>query len=204
MSRFSLRVKAAVFCTLAYFVDRYLSTPRPLRYPFTRTIPCSLSTHPGSIKPLFYTPKSYKTRPSIESPSPTSSKPWKGYPILIDFHGRGFSIGKASDDARWATAVAEHNNFSKDAVVITVDYRLTPKHPFPTGIEDCASAIPWTWDHGPSLGLDAASTALSGVSAGANLSLTMPMHLHAVLASHQADSRTPPEGKTRQHGSLLS
>jgi len=103
MSRFSLHIKATIFRALAYIFalcDRYLSTPRPLRHSFTRTIPSNLSKAPSPIKLVFYTPKSYKSRPSVGSHSQTSSEPWKSYPILIDFHGGGFSIGKASDDAR--------------------------------------------------------------------------------------------------------
>jgi acetyl esterase/lipase len=154
-----------------------------------------VSKTPGSIKLLFYVPKSYKARPSIGSLSPNSSKPWKGYPILIDFHGGGFSIGKASDDARWATAVAEHNSPSNDAVVISVSYRLAPEYPFPTAIEDCASAILWIWSHGTSLGLDVTRTALSGFSAGGNLSLTVPIYLHDILSAQKTAASKNPQGK---------
>jgi putative ergosteryl-3beta-O-L-aspartate hydrolase len=104
-------------------------------------------------------------------------------PILSGFHGGGFSVGKASDDARWATAVAEHNSPSKDAVAISVSYRFESEHPIPTAVEDCASAILWIWEHSASLGLDISRTALGGFSAGSNLSLTVPMHLHALFAT---------------------
>jgi hypothetical protein len=60
--------------------DHYLSTPRPLRHSFTRTIPSSIPNPPSSIKLLFYTSKSYKSCQSIRSHSQTSSRAWKGYP----------------------------------------------------------------------------------------------------------------------------
>jgi putative ergosteryl-3beta-O-L-aspartate hydrolase len=89
----------------------------------------------------------------------------------------------------------EHNSLSKDAVVVSVEYHLAPEHPFPTAIEDCASAILWIWEHGPSLGLDISRTAISGFSAGGNLSLTVPLHLHAVLAAAQTAALKIPMGK---------
>ena len=126
------------------FKDHYISYPgllarasRPLfintqtSTPFLHQNQSSTSKTPGSIKLLFYTPKAYKTLQSIGFPSQISSRRWKGYPILIDFHGEGFAIGKASEDARRATAVAEHNSPSKGAVVISVSYRLAPEHPSP-------------------------------------------------------------------------
>jgi putative ergosteryl-3beta-O-L-aspartate hydrolase len=149
-----------------------------------------VSKTPGSIKLLFYTPKSYKASPSIESHSITGSKPWKGYPILIDFHGGGFSTGKASDYDRWATTVAEHAFPSKDTVVISVSYRLAPECPFPhsnrrLSLRDPLNLgprhLPRPWYH---------THSLSGFSAGGNLSLTVPIHLHTLLVAQAAQTAT--------------
>lgn len=62
----------------------------------------------------------------------TSARQWGGYPVVINFHGGGFTLGSADDDARWCGTVVDECH----AVVVSVDYRLAPEHPFPTAVED--------------------------------------------------------------------
>ncbi|TVY45809.1 Arylesterase [Lachnellula occidentalis] len=87
--------------------------------------------------------------------------------------------------ARWATAVLQ----TTECVVVSVDYRLAPRHPFPTGIEDCVSAILYLWANAKSLHLDVSRTALSGFSAGGNYSFTAPIRLHQEIARFKAEDR---------------
>jgi acetyl esterase/lipase len=72
-------------------------------------------------------------------------------------------------------------------VVVSVDYRLAPSYPFPTGIEDCVSAILYLWSHASSLNLDISRTALSGFSAGGNFTFTSDIRLSQVL--HELKSK---------------
>ena len=64
-----------------------------------------------------------------------------------------------------------------DAVVVCVEYRLAPEHPFPTAVEDGVSAILFLAEHADELGLDVSRFATSGFSAGGNLAFTVPMLL---------------------------
>lgn len=140
-------------------------SPAPL---FTRTIPATLSPTPGDIGLLFYAPSSYARRRE-----PCDLHPRRYYPALINFHGGGFTIGDASDDARWCRAVADECH----AVVVSVNYRRAPEHPFPTAVEDGADAVLWVQQHAAELGVDAARVGVSGFSAGGNMAFTVPLRL---------------------------
>jgi len=136
-----LYLNALLFRTLQTIFtlgDLYLSRPVPQQISFSRKITSTTSPIPGSIELLFYTPLPYRNASSNKSGSVSAASNPK-YPLLINFHGGGFTIGHAGDDARWATAVISRRN----AVVVSVNYRLAPKYPFPIGIEDCVSAVLW-------------------------------------------------------------
>jgi len=175
MSRVDLYIKTYIFRflqTIGRYSDLYLSPPSPLSPSFTLTIPSTVSRFPGSIDLLFYAPPDYR-------PGQPSSK---NYPLLINYHGGGYSIGHAADDARWATAVLQHH----ECVIVSVNYRLAPAHPFPTGIEDCVSAILYLWAHASALHLDISLTALSGFSAGGNFTFTSAIRLAQELDALKA------------------
>jgi putative ergosteryl-3beta-O-L-aspartate hydrolase len=181
MSRLSLRAKALFFRTLQSiftFFDLYLSHPLPQRVSFTRKITPTVASVPGSFDLLFYTPLSYIKSPVGKRNSTSiSTPPVNKYPLLINLHGGGFTIGHAGDDARWATAVTSQTS----AVVVSVNYRLAPKYPFPMGIEDCVSAVLWLWKHADEFNLDISRTSFSGFSAGGNLTYAVSIRLHEEL-----------------------
>ncbi|KAG7087144.1 hypothetical protein E1B28_013124 [Marasmius oreades] len=134
------------------------TAPSPSR---TISIPSTLSTRPGEIDLHFYLPKTYDTSDG------------RRYPFILNFHGGGFTIGHATDDARWARAVVEY----ADAVVVSVEYRLAPEHPFPTAIEDGVDAALYCIDHADELRIDSHRVAFSGFSAGGNMSFSVPIRL---------------------------
>ncbi|EKD14048.1 uncharacterized protein L3040_007948 [Drepanopeziza brunnea f. sp. 'multigermtubi'] len=173
----SLYIKAFIirfFQTLGRYLDLYASTPLPQRPLFSRTIPSTVGSVPGQFKILFYTPPDYSRKPKSA-----------GYPILVNFHGGGYTIGHAADDARWATEVVKRTG----GVVASVDYRLAPGYPFPTGIEDCVSAVLYLWQHADELNLDVARTAFSGFSAGGNFCYTAAIRLHEELTALRGPGR---------------
>ncbi|KGO41125.1 Alpha/beta hydrolase fold-3 [Penicillium expansum] len=174
-SRSALSNKAhryRMLSSLLSLLDRYLSWPLPPGPSVEIAIPSKVSICPGSSQLYFFTSPSKPLCPRKHA------NPCPPRPVLINFHGGGFSIGHALDDARWAGTVLKA---CPDAVVVSVDYRLAPEQPFPVGLEDGVNAILWLWQEAEKLNLDKTRFALSGFSAGGNLALAVPFRLHEEL-----------------------
>ena len=190
-SRWRLRVQALVWrflMELGMLLHR-LAPPRPHKPSFTRQIPTTLSPNAGVVTLFFYTPKDYKSQKRL-------NKQEKRYPVVLNFHGGGFTLGSATDDARWATSVVEHTG----AVVASVDYRLAPEFPFPTAVEDGVDAVLYIIRHAEELFLDASRIAISGFSAGGNLTFTVPMRL--IEEVDPGFDQVPEEGTGQVEGTV--
>ncbi len=86
-------------------------------------------------------------------------------PALVWIHGGGYVLGTPEmNDPQCATFARE-----LPALVVSVDYRLAPEHPYPTPLEDCYAALRWTWEQAERLGVDRARIAIGGASAGGGL-----------------------------------
>ena len=86
-------------------------------------------------------------------------------PGVLYIHGGGFCFGSIELEHRGALTTAH----GADAVVVSVEYRLAPEHPFPAGIEDCYAALVWLASEAASLGIDLDRLAVMGQSAGGGL-----------------------------------
>jgi acetyl esterase len=93
-------------------------------------------------------------------------RPREGTPIgtLVYFHGGGFMIGDI--DSHQAHAIRFAN--TAKVVVVNVDYRLAPEHPFPQGVEDAIAATLWADKNRGCLGGEGKPLAVGGDSAGGN------------------------------------
>jgi acetyl esterase/lipase len=89
-------------------------------------------------------------------------------PGVLDIHGGGFAVGTVDLDDGSNAAIARDIG----AVVVSVDYRLAPEHPFPAPAEDCYAALVWFAGHAAELGVDPARIAVLGDSAGGGLAAT--------------------------------
>ncbi len=86
-------------------------------------------------------------------------------PVLIYLHGGGWVVGSPrSHDALCARFAAEAGR-----VVVSVDYRMAPEHPFPTPLDDVLTAWDWVCENACELGGDPEAIAIGGDSAGGNL-----------------------------------
>ena len=86
-------------------------------------------------------------------------------PSLVFFHGGGWVIGNRSSHEPMARAIANRARI----IVISVEYRLAPEHPFPSSVEDATAATRWILDHAGRLGFDPERLGVGGDSAGGNL-----------------------------------
>jgi putative ergosteryl-3beta-O-L-aspartate hydrolase len=130
----------------------------------------------------------------------TSARRWGGYPVVLNFHGGGFTLGSSGDDARWCGTVVDECH----AVVVSVDYRLAPEHPFPTAVEDGVDAVLYVFNHAKELGIDKTKIALSGFSSGGNMAFTVPLRLYDELQGFPRDdaSTPPPSAKQKTERAL--
>ena len=92
-------------------------------------------------------------------------------PLIVYFHGGGFVFGDLRGGDWMCGTVAK----GLDAVVVSVEYRLAPKHPFPAGVEDCYAVLVWAADHAGELGADADRLGVMGESAGGNLAAVVAL-----------------------------
>lgn len=86
-------------------------------------------------------------------------------PALVYMHGGGFVLGSAESDRELPAMLAAHAG----AVVVSVDYRLAPEHPFPAAVEDCYAVLEWVTAAAADLAVDPARIGIGGVSAGGGL-----------------------------------
>jgi len=96
--------------------------------------------------------------------APATPGPW---PVLLFLHGGGFVIGDLETHDRACRTLCHHANM----LVVAVDYRLAPEHPFPAAPDDVEAALRWVGAHAADLGGDASRIAVAGDSAGAQLAL---------------------------------
>ncbi|HQS68651.1 MAG TPA: alpha/beta hydrolase [Novosphingobium sp.] len=99
-------------------------------------------------------------------------------PALLHIHGGAYIIGVPEMSVPELTATAHQLGI----VILSVDYRLAPEHPFPAGIEDCYTALAYLHDSAATLGVDASRIAVMGESAGGGLAASL-----ALLARDRGD-----------------
>ncbi|WP_226346925.1 alpha/beta hydrolase [Agilicoccus flavus] len=93
---------------------------------------------------------------------------------LLWIHGGGMIGGAPWMDHGLCTRIARELG----VLVLSVDYRLAPEHPFPAGPEDCYTALAWLHDRADDLGLDRDRIAVGGASAGGGLAAIVAQMAH--------------------------
>jgi acetyl esterase/lipase len=86
-------------------------------------------------------------------------------PAVLYINGGGFVVGSIDSEHPNSARLAQ----ALGVVVVSVEYRLAPEHPFPAGLEDCYAALVWLHREADALGVDATRVAINGGSAGGGL-----------------------------------
>jgi acetyl esterase/lipase len=101
-------------------------------------------------------------------------------PVTMYFHGGGFAVG----DLDTHDGTARRHAVDAATVVVSVDYRLAPEHPYPAAVDDAWAGTRWVAAHADQFGADGSRLAVAGDSAGGTLS--------AVVAQLARDNGGPP------------
>ncbi len=112
-------------------------------------------------------------------PGPRGSVPVRVYtpdgkgpfPVIVFLHGGGWILGNLDTHDDYCRSLSNRAG----AVVVSVDYRLSPENRFPAPLEDCYAALQWSAAHAAEVGGDRARLAVAGDSAGGNLSAAVAL-----------------------------
>lgn len=90
-------------------------------------------------------------------------------PLIVYLHGGSWIFGGIESHDPATRLIAR----TARAVVVSVDYRLAPEHPFPAGLEDAQDALRWAFENAASVGGDPTKVVVGGDSAGGNFSIAL-------------------------------
>ena len=102
-------------------------------------------------------------------------------PALLWIHGGGYILGDIDQE----DTTTKQFTLAGECVVVSVEYRLAPEHPYPAPLEDCYAALKWLSSHAGELKVDRSRVAIGGASAGGGLAAGL-----AVLARDRAEVKT--------------
>jgi acetyl esterase/lipase len=94
-------------------------------------------------------------------------------PGIVWIHGGGYALGMAG---------MVHMSCGKmlakryGAVVISPEYTLAKRAPYPAALEDCCAVLQYVWDHARTLGIDRERIVVGGESAGGGLAAAVCLH----------------------------
>jgi acetyl esterase len=107
----------------------------------------------------------------VRSYQPPVSPPTGGAPCIVYLHGGGWVVGDLDSHDFICAELAS----TLGVLVIAVDYRLAPEHPFPAAFDDCLRV--WRALRTGPFQLDPKRTLVAGDSAGGNLAAALCLAL---------------------------
>ena len=105
---------------------------------------------------------------SLRIYTPAGNAPFS---VIVYFHGGGWVVGDLDTQDMIARTLAAEAG----SVVVSVDYRLAPEHPFPAAVEDAWAATLWAAAHATEIGGTPGHLAVAGDSAGGVLACVVAL-----------------------------
>jgi acetyl esterase len=102
-------------------------------------------------------------RPTAAPPGPL--------PVIVYYHGGGFTVGSSEDCDFLARKLA----FTNNALVVSANYRSAPEFAFPVPFDDAFDIYRWVVDSGADIDADTGRIAVAGDSAGSNFAAAVPL-----------------------------
>lgn len=99
-------------------------------------------------------------------------------PLVLYIHGGGFVVG-CSEDTDYITRSI---SYSTPAIVLSINYRLSPESIFPAALDDCDAVHQFAKQNAGSLGINSEQIFLAGDSAGGNLAAALSQRLLREIA----------------------
>ena len=110
----------------------------------------------------------YQLNCDLYLPRSKTGEPLKAAPVVIAIHGGAWRNGTKISMLRHAIMLAR-----RGYAVMSINYRLAPKHPFPAQIHDCKQAVRWIRHHAEEYNIDPEQVIVFGYSAGGHLACLM-------------------------------
>ncbi|WP_019587715.1 alpha/beta hydrolase [Deinococcus apachensis] len=156
-------------------LDQQAALPRLSTLPVDvvrQGIAASLHLMPTSTAPVAGVENRSVPSPAGELPIRVYTPQGQGpFPLIVYFHGGGWTICTLDTH----DPICRELCAGAQAVVVSVDYRLAPEHPFPAAPDDCFAATRWVAEHVTGLGGDPERIVVAGDSAGGNLAAVVAL-----------------------------
>ena len=92
-------------------------------------------------------------------------------PVMVYFHGGGYMMGIPEMANVFYADVLKR----RDVVIVSPDYRLSQKDPFPAGFNDCYDVLLWVRDQAKELNVDPNKIIIAGHSAGGGMAAAITL-----------------------------